>query len=597
MFKDKVNLLLSIFFLLSFVKVFCSEVAIYGNVSDTNGTNISEVIVKLISESGDIVRSTYTDESGNYSITFDINESGIDNGNSIPDNIQLYQNSPNPFSPITCIPFELLEPGNVQITVYNTLGQKINTIANGYFSEGYSQVFWNGLNRDGTPLTAGIYIYRLESQGEIRSGKMLLQEGESSFSIGSINKFTQKPLQKSQAKQIEKTYHLEAEKEGYFSTVDSSFIITSEDISIEKNLFLDDCSLDSFALYASVDGNFSGLWIFDANILEKTDSLETNWFPYSFEFSADYSILYYSTRDPATNIRSIVAINAKTKAISRQSSTRNINLILDWQKKYIITYYGSDYIQFYDAQTFELVYEDSLGLGSKGLGMRKMVASPTEDKVYAFYNSGQGIGIAVYNICNFEIERIINLKQNSNIGDGDLKISPDGRYLFAIVHGWTDSNVTGWYDSFIAIDITNDQVVAEYLCGNDSQIGVNPDGNYVYISDPAGHGIELMPTNQVLRYNVISKGMEVFINGSDDIGLKSLYDDYIYFITGSIVIASDHRTMFIALEGDITTIDGKDIHIAKIDTHTKKILDYYAIPRDYRGYITSAIWKIKLGKY
>lgn len=584
-------ILIIIIFLLSYGKVFSSEVTICGNVSDQEGRDIPEAIVRIISESGDIVRTANTNENGNYSIIFDINESGINDVNSVPDNIKLYQNSPNPFRPVTCIPFELSEPGNVQITIFNTLGQKINTLTNGFFSEGYSQVFWNGLNRDGTPLPSGIYIYRLEFQGEVRSGKMLLQEGESSIRIENFNKPIQNSLYKSQKALIEKTYYLEAEKGGYFPTVDSSFTITSEDISFEKNLILEDCSLDSFALYASIDGNPRGLWIFDANNLNKIDSLEMDWVPFYFDISSDNST-WYST----LNTNNIISIDAETKIINKQVNTRNYEIILDPLKEYVITYRGSDYIQFYDAQTLTLTYEDSIGLGT----IRKMVASPTENIVYAFISTDQGTKIMVYNTHDHQLEQVIELTDNevrsTGMAPADLDISPDGNYLFATVFNWSDPNVSGWYGSFHAIDLSTNQVVAEHLCGKYSQMGVSPDGKYVYISDPAGYTYELIPTNQVLCYDVISKDIEVFIDGSIDIGLKPMGDSD-YFITDQVVIAPDSRTMFITIAGAVTTADDKDIHMVKIDTKTKKILDYYAIPRDYRGYITSEIKRLRSGKY
>ena len=352
--------------------------------------------------------------------------------------------------------------------------------------------------------------------------------------------------------------------------------------------------LDNFALFASIDGNPRGLWIFDANTFEKIDSLEMDWVPLVFDISDDNST-WYST----LNNKDIIAIDANTKAIDMQITTRNYDPILDWQKKHIITYYGSDYIQFYDVQTFELVYEDSLGLGWEGI--RMMVASPIEDKVYAFHISEQGTGIMIYNTLNYQIEQVIelsdNIERNRGMSPTDISVSPDGNYLFITVYNWSDPNAPSWYGSFHVIDLSANQVVAEYSCGTYAQMGVSPDGSYIYLSDPAGYLIESHPSNQVLRYDITSQTMEVFIDGPADIGLKSSNNDNIYFITDQIIIAPDNRTMFITLGGAVTTATGKDIHMAKIDIRTKKVLEYFAIPRDYRGYITSEIRKLKLNKY
>lgn len=285
-------------------------------------------------------------------------------------------------------------------------------------------------------------------------------------------------------------------------------------------------------------------------------------------------------------------IDAETKVINKQVNTRNYEIILDPLKEKVITYRGSDYIQFYDAQTLTLTFEDSIGLGT----IRKMVASTAKNEVYAFISTEQGTKIIVYNTHDYRLEQIIALSDNETRNNGmtpvDLDISPDGNNLYATVFNWSDPDAPGWYGSFHAIDLLTNQVDTEFVCGAYSQIGVAPDGKYVYLTDPAGYTYELMPTNQVLRYDVISKEIEVFIDGSIDIGLKPMGDSD-YFITDQIVIAPDSRTMFITIAGAVTTADGNDIHIAKIDTKTKRILDYYAIPRDYRGYITSEIRRLR----
>jgi hypothetical protein len=83
--------------------------------------------------------------------------------------IQLHQNYPNPFNPSTTINYALPKPEHVTITVYNTLGQEIETLVDKYMPIGHHQVEFNGQN-----LPSGVYFYRLEAGDLIQTRKMLL---------------------------------------------------------------------------------------------------------------------------------------------------------------------------------------------------------------------------------------------------------------------------------------------------------------------------------------------------------------------------------------------------------------------------------------
>lgn len=81
----------------------------------------------------------------------------------------LTQNYPNPFNPSTQIEFHMPQSGNVRLCVYNSLGEIIKTLYNGFATEGIHRVDFNG---DG--LSSGIYLYRLETAGFSATRKMLL---------------------------------------------------------------------------------------------------------------------------------------------------------------------------------------------------------------------------------------------------------------------------------------------------------------------------------------------------------------------------------------------------------------------------------------
>lgn len=86
-----------------------------------------------------------------------------------PNNYQLYQNYPNPFNPTTTITFSLPKAGNVKLIVYNSLGQEVAKLVEGYKEVGTYTLSWNADN-----LPSGIYIYKLETENFIAAKKMTL---------------------------------------------------------------------------------------------------------------------------------------------------------------------------------------------------------------------------------------------------------------------------------------------------------------------------------------------------------------------------------------------------------------------------------------
>jgi flagellar hook assembly protein FlgD len=90
------------------------------------------------------------------------------------DQFALYQNYPNPFNPDTKIEFDIFSAGNVEIAVYNLLGQKIKTLFNGYRPTGPYYVMWDGRNASGHAVSSGVYFYRLEAKNFSKTKKMLL---------------------------------------------------------------------------------------------------------------------------------------------------------------------------------------------------------------------------------------------------------------------------------------------------------------------------------------------------------------------------------------------------------------------------------------
>lgn len=86
-----------------------------------------------------------------------------------PISYQLKQNYPNPFNPKTMIEFIIPEKQNVDLSVYNALGQKIKTLINEELEAGKHFIEF-----DGADLTSGIYFYQLKAGQFISTKKMVL---------------------------------------------------------------------------------------------------------------------------------------------------------------------------------------------------------------------------------------------------------------------------------------------------------------------------------------------------------------------------------------------------------------------------------------
>lgn len=86
----------------------------------------------------------------------------------------LEQNFPNPFNNSTEIRFTLTEPGQVNLAIYNTQGRLVWRLERETFTEGAQRIRWDGRDVAGRELASGLYIYALQAEGRIASGKMVL---------------------------------------------------------------------------------------------------------------------------------------------------------------------------------------------------------------------------------------------------------------------------------------------------------------------------------------------------------------------------------------------------------------------------------------
>lgn len=90
----------------------------------------------------------------------------------LPTEFALHHNYPNPFNPITNIKYDIPENTFVRLSIYNMLGQHVVDLVNEDQAPGFYHLQWNGLNKNGTPVSSGMFIYRLTTPEFSKSGKM-----------------------------------------------------------------------------------------------------------------------------------------------------------------------------------------------------------------------------------------------------------------------------------------------------------------------------------------------------------------------------------------------------------------------------------------
>ena len=91
-----------------------------------------------------------------------------------PEEIQIEQNYPNPFNPTTTLEYHLFRDSFVDISVYDMLGNKIKSLVHKNQISGSKSVQWNATNSQGEPVSAGVYLYKIQANSFSQTKKMIL---------------------------------------------------------------------------------------------------------------------------------------------------------------------------------------------------------------------------------------------------------------------------------------------------------------------------------------------------------------------------------------------------------------------------------------
>ena len=108
-----------------------------------------------------------------YEIGSCYNESLSSSLDILPGDFMIHQNYPNPFNPITSLRYDLPENGLVNITIYDMMGRIVKNLVSSQQNAGYKSISWNATNDRNEPVSAGLYLYTMQS-GEFRQTKKMV---------------------------------------------------------------------------------------------------------------------------------------------------------------------------------------------------------------------------------------------------------------------------------------------------------------------------------------------------------------------------------------------------------------------------------------
>ena len=93
--------------------------------------------------------------------------------NILPTTFALDQNYPNPFNARSAIRYQIPKAVQVELKIFNVIGQEIRTLVNEKQQPGYYDVLWDAKDNNGQDVSSGLYIYSFKA-GEFHQKKKML---------------------------------------------------------------------------------------------------------------------------------------------------------------------------------------------------------------------------------------------------------------------------------------------------------------------------------------------------------------------------------------------------------------------------------------
>ena len=134
-------------------------------IVNTNNLNPDQVYTTKV-----LVNDLINNLSEEVEITLEINDE-LDNDNLTPYDYFLNTPYPNPFNPKTTIEFSIPDLENVEITIYDIQGKKIEVITSEVYSPGNYSLEWNG-----EKYSSGVYFVKMVSENFIDTQKLMLMK-------------------------------------------------------------------------------------------------------------------------------------------------------------------------------------------------------------------------------------------------------------------------------------------------------------------------------------------------------------------------------------------------------------------------------------
>jgi len=91
-----------------------------------------------------------------------------------PKQFALFANRPNPFNPATTIAYDLAEPVDVRLVLYDVRGRQVREMVRATQAAGRYAVSWDGRGDGGEYVASGVYFYRLAAGSFVQTRKMVL---------------------------------------------------------------------------------------------------------------------------------------------------------------------------------------------------------------------------------------------------------------------------------------------------------------------------------------------------------------------------------------------------------------------------------------
>jgi flagellar hook assembly protein FlgD len=88
--------------------------------------------------------------------------------------LELAQNSPNPFNPTTMIGYTVPARATVTLQIYDVAGRLVRTLVNESREAGRYSTVWDGRGNNGSQVGSGVYFYRLQAGNATLTRKMVM---------------------------------------------------------------------------------------------------------------------------------------------------------------------------------------------------------------------------------------------------------------------------------------------------------------------------------------------------------------------------------------------------------------------------------------